>query len=129
MRLSRCSRYVFDVVERGCEYAAAAVAAVCVGWSPKRELYVLFLCPHICFTTLKQTFMIRLNDVSGTSQKIMFIIQYYFAQGVSTSKTRKKNKHKKRKGFFFSVVVCSPACVIKRCLFFRHQKGTGQYYF
>jgi len=36
--MTRCSRYVFEVVGRGCESAAAAAAAaaaVCVGWSPK----------------------------------------------------------------------------------------------
>jgi len=84
---------------------------------PLNVNYTSFPCPYICFTTLKQTFMIRLNDVSGTSRKIMFII--YFARGVS--KTRRKNKYKKPNGFFLSsssVFVSVCVCVWLNVVYF-----------
>lgn len=46
--MTRCSRYVFEVVGRGCEFATAPV---CVGWSPKRELYVLSVSPYLFYDT------------------------------------------------------------------------------
>jgi hypothetical protein len=118
-----CSRYVFDVVW-GEGASSLLLLLLYVLGGPLNVNYTSFPCPHICFTTLKQTFMIRLNDVSGTSRKIMFII-YYFARGVSTSKTRKKTNIKSETVFFlFSsfVAPCVCVCVIKRCLFFGAKK-------
>lgn len=122
MCMTRCSRYVFEVVGRGCEFAAAPV---CVGWSPKRELYVLSVSPYLFYDT--KTDFYDPSEWRFWNESKNNVYNIFRTRCFDVRRRRGEKTNIKSQTVFFlspsSVFVCLWVCVIKCCLFFRRQKG------
>jgi len=125
MCMTRCSRYVFEIVGRGCEFAAAPV---CVGWSPKRELYVLSVSPYLFYDTKTDFYDPSewrfWNESKNNVYNNIFRTRCFDVRRRRGEKTIIKSQtvfsFPSRR--FSCVCACVCLCVIKCCLFFRRQK-------
>jgi len=119
--MTRCSRYVFEVVGRGCEFAAVAVAPVCVGWSPKRELYVLYVSPYLFYDT--KTDFYDPSEWRFWNESKNNVYSIFCTRCFDVRQRRGEKTNIKIQTVFLLSSSLVSVCVIKCCLFFQRQKG------